>query len=68
MDRDRIRVFCGRSNPELAKEICACLDVPLGQSIVSDFSDGEIRLQILENVRERMFSQYSPPAILWRRA
>ena len=51
MDRNRIRVFCGRSNPELAKEICACLDVPLGQSIVSHFSDGEVRLQILENVR-----------------
>jgi ribose-phosphate pyrophosphokinase len=51
MDRNRIRVFCGTSNPELAKEICACLDVPLGQSAVSRFSDGEVHMQILENVR-----------------
>ena len=51
MDRNRIRIFCGRSNPELAKEICAHSDVPLGQCIVSRFSDGEVRVQILENVR-----------------
>lgn len=51
MDRNRIKVFCGTANPPLAKEICGCLDVPLGQSLVSRFSDGEVRVQILENVR-----------------
>jgi len=51
MDRDRIRVFCGTANPPLAKEICACLEVRLGQSEVTRFSDGEVRLQIMENVR-----------------
>jgi ribose-phosphate pyrophosphokinase len=51
MDRDRIKVFCGSANPELAKSICASLEVPMGESIVSRFSDGEVHLQILENVR-----------------
>jgi ribose-phosphate pyrophosphokinase len=51
MDRDRIKVFCGGANPALAEEICSCLDVPLAQGIVSRFSDGEVRVQILENVR-----------------
>ena len=51
MDRDRLKIFCGTANPALAEEICACLGVPLAQSVVSRFSDGEVRLQILENVR-----------------
>ncbi|OFW11008.1 MAG: phosphoribosylpyrophosphate synthetase [Acidobacteria bacterium RIFCSPLOWO2_12_FULL_59_11] len=51
MDRDRLKIFCGTANPALAEEICACLGVPVAQSVVSRFSDGEVRLQILENVR-----------------
>ena len=51
MDRDRLKVFSGSANPALAKEICSQLGVPLGQSLVSRFSDGEVYLQILENVR-----------------
>ncbi|MBI4458974.1 MAG: ribose-phosphate pyrophosphokinase [Acidobacteria bacterium] len=51
MDRDRLKIFCGTANPSLAEEICACLGVPLAQSVTSRFSDGEVRLQILENVR-----------------
>ena len=51
MDRDRLKIFCGTANPALAEEICACLGVPLAQSVVSRFSDGEVRAQILENVR-----------------
>ncbi|MBI1955153.1 MAG: ribose-phosphate pyrophosphokinase [Acidobacteria bacterium] len=51
MDRDRLKIFCGTANPALAEEICACLGVPLAQSMVSRFSDGEVRAQILENVR-----------------
>ena len=51
MDRDRLKVFCGSANPALAREICACLGIPLGQSLVSRFSDGEVRVQVLENVR-----------------
>ncbi|MBI3894843.1 MAG: ribose-phosphate pyrophosphokinase [Acidobacteria bacterium] len=51
MDRDRLKIFCGTANAALADEICACLGVPLAQSLVSRFSDGEVRAQILENVR-----------------
>lgn len=51
MDRDRLKIFSGTANTALAEEICGCLEVPLGQSLVSRYSDGEVRLQILENVR-----------------
>ena len=51
MDRDRLKIFSGSANPALAQEICGCLDLPLGQSEVTRFSDGEVRVQILENVR-----------------
>jgi ribose-phosphate pyrophosphokinase len=48
---DRLRVFSGNSNPALASEICRHLGHKLGQASVRHFSDGEIYLQILENVR-----------------
>lgn len=48
---DRLRVFSGNSNPALAAEICRHLDHRLGEASVRHFSDGEIYLQILENVR-----------------
>lgn len=51
MERNRLKVFCGTANPSLARDICRFLDVPLADSLVSRFSDGEVRLQILENVR-----------------
>jgi ribose-phosphate pyrophosphokinase len=51
MDRDRLKVFCGSANPALAQEICRCLKIPLGRSEVTRFSDGEVRVQVLENVR-----------------
>ncbi len=46
-------VFCGNSNPELAKKICHYLNVPLGGEKVKRFSDGEIQIEIDENVRSR---------------
>ena len=51
MQQDRLRVFSGNANPELTEEICSFLGVPLAQASVRTFSDGEIYLQILENVR-----------------
>ncbi len=50
---DKIRVFCGNSNPDLAVKICKCLGVPLGVAKVKTFSDGEILVEIGENVRGR---------------
>ena len=51
MDVDRLKIFSGNANRPLAEEICASLGVPLGQALVSRFNDGEVHLQILENVR-----------------
>jgi ribose-phosphate pyrophosphokinase len=51
MDSDRIKIFTGNANPTLAREICEFLHLPVGASSVTSFADGEIYLQIQENVR-----------------
>jgi len=48
---DKFKIFSGTSNPALAKEVCDFLGLPLGQTYHTQFSDGEIYVQILENVR-----------------
>lgn len=48
---ERIRVFSGNANIELAKKICDHLGIPLGKANVTTFSDGETRVEIDENVR-----------------
>ena len=51
MNPDRIKIFTGSANPALAEEICQQLGLELGMMKLKRFSDGEINLQILENVR-----------------
>ncbi|HEX4381713.1 MAG TPA: ribose-phosphate pyrophosphokinase [Myxococcales bacterium] len=46
-------VFSGNSNKGLVKEICEYLGAPVGRCEVGQFSDGEIRIEISENVRGR---------------
>lgn len=46
-----ICVLSGNANKELAENICRCLDIPLAEVICTRFSEGEIRVQIVENVR-----------------
>ncbi len=46
-----VRIFTGNSNPELARAICAYLGTDLGRARVSNFSDGETRVEIDESVR-----------------
>lgn len=48
---DGYKLFTGNSNPELAKEIASLLSIPLGKSIVTRFSDGEINVSLQETVR-----------------
>lgn len=48
-----LMVFSGNANPELAEEVARFLGVPLGRAAVSQFSDGEISIEIQENVRGR---------------
>lgn len=45
------KVFAGNSNPALAQRICEYLQRPLGKATVDSFSDGEIHVEIGENVR-----------------
>jgi ribose-phosphate pyrophosphokinase len=47
----KLKLFSGNSNPSLAKEMANHLDIPLGDASVGVFSDGEVRVQINENVR-----------------
>lgn len=50
-NRHALKVFTGNAHPALAKEISEHLGVPQGGAQVGRFPDGEVRLQILENVR-----------------
>jgi ribose-phosphate pyrophosphokinase len=51
MTHDRLKIFTGNANPSLTGEICKELGLELAQAMVKQFSDGEIRIQIQENVR-----------------
>ena len=50
---DDLKVFTGNAHPELAKSICEYLGIPLGQAEVFEFTNENIFVRILENVRER---------------
>lgn len=47
----RVTVFTGNANPALAKAVVGYLNLPLGNALVDRFSDGEIMVEIRENVR-----------------
>ncbi|MGC7404520.1 ribose-phosphate pyrophosphokinase [Pandoraea pneumonica] len=51
MSSDNLMVFTGNANPALAQEVVNTLGIPLGKAMVSRFSDGEIQVEIQENVR-----------------
>ena len=48
---ENIKIFCGNSNPEFAKNICKNLGVELGKAEVKTFADGEASVSLLETVR-----------------
>jgi ribose-phosphate pyrophosphokinase len=50
---NKLKIFSGNSNVPLAREICGHLAVPLGAAKVRSFSDGEVMVEIGENVRGR---------------
>jgi ribose-phosphate pyrophosphokinase len=47
----RFKIFCGSANRALCEEICKFVGVPLGETRLQRFSDGEVHFQLLENVR-----------------
>jgi len=51
MNFDRVKVFTGNANPALVAEVCQEMGCETGNSSVRMFADGEIHLQINENVR-----------------
>src|SRR5579864_1886052 len=48
---EKFKIFCGTANEALTDEICAFLQMDRGKATVTRFSDGEVYIQILENVR-----------------
>jgi len=50
---DKLKIFAGNSNLDLAREICSHLALPLGKANVKTFSDGEVMVEVGENVRGR---------------
>ena len=52
-DDSRLMVFSGNAHPQLAKDIVQKLNIPLGKAMISAFSDGEVQVEIQENVRGR---------------
>lgn len=49
----KLKLFSGNANTELAKQIASFLKTPLGDALVTTFSEGEIRVKIDEDVRGR---------------
>ena len=65
MDGPMMAVFTGNANPPLAHDIARYLQVPLGRAHVGRFSDGEITVELMENVRGRdvfIVQSTCPPA------
>ncbi len=48
---DKLTIFSGNANVELAQDICKYLNTKLGDILVSKFSEGEIRVKVNENAR-----------------
>ena len=53
MDAATVAVFTGNANPQLAHDIAKHLQMPHGRASVGRFSDGEVTVELMENVRGR---------------
>jgi len=65
LDSGTITVFAGNAHPALAQDIAHHLHIPLGKISVGRFSDGEVSVEIMENIRGRdvfLIQPTSPPA------
>jgi ribose-phosphate pyrophosphokinase len=51
MAYENLVVFTGNANPLLAHNVVKRLNIPIGHAVVGKFSDGEVMVEILENVR-----------------
>ena len=48
---ENMALFTGNANPKLAEDVIKHLGIPMGKAFVGTFSDGEVNIEILENVR-----------------
>ena len=65
LSESQMAVFSGNANPGLAQDIARHLMMPLGRAFVGRFSDGEVTVELMENVRGRdvfIVQPTSPPA------
>jgi ribose-phosphate pyrophosphokinase len=65
VESESLALFTGNANPALAHEIARELRLPVGRASVGRFSDGEVNIEIMENVRGRdvfIVQSTSPPA------
>ena len=53
-DSPNLLVFSGNANKRLAHDICKELGIRPGKMLVSHFSDGEVQVEIQENVRKQL--------------
>ena len=53
MDNPSLMIFSGNANLKLASDVAHELGVPMGKAIVGRFSDGEVMVEIMENIRTR---------------
>ena len=51
MSNNNLDIFTGSANPELASEVSQILGIDISQADIGQFSDGEIKVQIEDNVR-----------------
>ena len=62
---DTLALFAGNANPALAHDVAKHLGTPLGRAYVGRFSDGEVNVELMENVRGRdvfIMQPTCPPA------
>src|SRR2546430_14276001 len=62
---ETLALFAGNANPALAQDIARSLQISLGRAFVGRFSDGEVNIELMENVRGRdvfIVQSTCPPA------
>jgi ribose-phosphate pyrophosphokinase len=62
---ETLALFAGNANPTLAQDVAKHLNTPLGRAYVGRFSDGEVNVELMENVRGRdvfIMQPTCPPA------
>ena len=53
LDADKLKLFTGRANPQLAQKVCDYLQLPMGRGRTELFPDGELMVKVEEDVRGR---------------